>query len=292
MKMPSSSRRRSLSAFWPLAPALFWLGAFCALPLLLIAVYSVGERTEGGGVAFGFTLEHYARFLASTFYLQVTRRSLWIGAVVTVVALIVAYPVAYYLANCSGRRRATLLVLLIIPWWCSILVKNFAWIALLSETGAFNSLLLAIGLIERPLQLVYTEAAVVVGLVHVLVPFMVLPIYATLDRLDPRLAEAAASMGCGPLRTFFEVTFPLSLPGVVAGSILTFVLAFGSFITPALLGSERTVMVANIVEDQFMRAAHWPFGSAIAIVLLALVMTILVAFDRLVGLERIWGQGR
>src|SRR5262249_26063876 len=149
----------------------------------------------------------------------------------------------------AGRRRTTLLVLLLVPWWCSILVKNFAWIALLSETGAVNSLLLAMGLIERPLRLAYTEGAVVVGLVHVLVPFMVLPIYATLDRLDPRLAEAAATMGCGPIRTFFEVTFPLSLPGVVAGTILTFVLAFGSFITPVLLGGERTVMVANIVED-------------------------------------------
>ncbi|MBI1774118.1 MAG: ABC transporter permease [Proteobacteria bacterium] len=221
-----------------------------------------------------------------------TRRSLWIGVLVTIATLIVAYPVAYFLATTSPRRRNILLVLLVIPWWCSILVKNFAWIALLSETGVINTVLFTLGLIRQPIQLVYTETAVVIGLVHVLVPFMVLPIYATLDRLDPRLSEAAASLGCGPTRCFLEITLPLSLPGVAAGSILTFVLAFGSFITPALLGSERTVMVANIIEDQFMRAFHWPFGSAIAIVLLVLVMSILVIFERLVGLERIWGSSR
>lgn len=290
--MRSSSRAARPPFPWGLAPALLWLGLFCALPLLLIAAVSLGERTEGGGVAFGFTLEHYVRFLESPFYLRVTLRSLWIGLAVTLVALPVAYALAYYLATTSGRRRTTLMVLMIVPWWCSILVKNFAWIALLSETGVLNTLLQSLGAIDRPLRLVYTEAAVVIGLVHVLVPFMVLPIYATLDRLDPRLPEAAASMGCGPVRTFIEVTFPLSLPGVVAGSILTFVLAFGSFITPALLGSERTVMVANIVEDQFMRASHWPFGAAIAMALLALVATILVALDRLVGLDSVWGKGR
>jgi spermidine/putrescine transport system permease protein len=291
----SSSRGRSRGAWrrlWPLAPAIGWLIVFCCLPLLLIAMYSLGTRTEGGGVALTLTLENYQRFFESRFYLAVTRRSLWIGFVVTVATLAVAYPVAYFLATTTPRRRNILMVLLVIPWWCSILVKNFAWIALLSETGAVNTALIQLGLIRQPLQLVYTETAVVIGLMHVLVPFMVLPIFATLDRLDPRLPEAAASLGCGPIRSFVEVTLPLSLPGVAAGSILTFVLAFGSFITPALLGGERTVMVANIIEDQFMQAFHWPFGSAIAVVLLVLVLAILVVFDRLVGLEKIWGADR
>jgi spermidine/putrescine transport system permease protein len=292
MSSSSPPHRAEAWRLWPLAPALGWLLVFCGLPLLLVAVYSVSVRTEGGGVALAFTLANYRRFFDSRFYLLVTGRSLWIGLAVTAVTLVVAYPVAYFLATTSPRRRNLLLVLLLIPWWCSILVKNFAWIALLSETGAVNTLLLALGLVSQPLQLVYTETAVIIGLVHVLVPFMVLPIYATLDRLDPKLGEAAANLGCGPVRSFFEVTFPLSLPGVAAGSILTFVLAFGSFITPALLGSERTVMVANIIEDQFMRAFHWPFGSAIAMVLLVLVLTVLGIFNRAVGLERIWGAPR
>lgn len=281
-----------VARLWPVMPATLWLLAFCVLPLGLVAAYSLGSRTEGGGVAFGLSFDNYVRFFNSAFYLQVTMRSLRIAGIVSLVTLLLAYPVAYHIASLPRRRQTVLLILLIIPWWCSILVKNFAWIALLSEHGVLNTLLLQLGLVREPLQLAYTETAVVIGLVHVLVPFMVLPIYATLDHLDPKLAEAAASLGAGPLRTLFEVTFPLSLPGVVAGTVLTFVLAFGSFVTPALIGSERTVMVANIIEDQFVTAFHWPFGSAIAMVLLGLVLTIVLALHRAVGLERVWGQVR
>jgi ABC-type spermidine/putrescine transport system permease subunit I len=185
-----------------------------------------------------------------------------------------------------------LIVLLIIPWWCSILVKNFAWVAILAETGVLNRMLLRIGLIDRPLKLLYNEFAVVIGLVHVLIPFMVMPIYATLEKLDRRLIEAAANLGASPARAFREVVLPLSLPGVAAGSLLTFILGFGSYITPALLGSERTLMIANLIQSQFMEAFDWPFGAALSMLLLGLVLMLLAGFNRLVGLERLWGGAR
>jgi spermidine/putrescine transport system permease protein len=271
---------------------LLWLVAFFGIPMLIVLAYSFGTRTEGGGVIFGLTIDNYARLAESQLYFWVVLRSLRIAVVSTIMTLLVAYPVAYCIALVATRWRVVMFVLLVVPWWCSILVKNFAWVAILADTGVLNRLLLRAGLISAPLKLLYNEASVVIGLVHVLTPFMVMPIYATLEKLDKRLVEAAANLGSSPFRGFLEVVLPLSLPGVAAGCLLTFILAFGSFITPALLGSERTLMIANLIQGEFMEAFDWPFGSAISIVLLGLVLLILVAFNRTVGLDRVWGGGR
>jgi ABC-type spermidine/putrescine transport system permease subunit I len=257
-----------------------------------VFAYGLATRTPGGGVVLGFSVENFARIGESELYIRGTLRSLRIGIVVTAVTLLVAYPVAYYLALVAARWRLVLFVLLIVPWWCSILVKSFAWVAILAEKGVLNRALLQMGLIDHPLRLLYNEVAVVIGLVHVLVPFMVLPIYATLEKLDRRLMEAAANLGSSPLRVFLEVVLPLSLPGVAAGSLLTFILGFGSYITPALLGSERALMIANLIQSQFMESFDWPFGAALSTVLLVLVLALLLAFNRLIGLERIWGNAR
>ncbi|HMK67506.1 MAG TPA: ABC transporter permease [Stellaceae bacterium] len=281
-------RRSSLALLPPLA----WLLVFFAVPMLVILAYSFATRSEGGAVVLGFSLENYARLADSKLYFWATLRSLRIAIVVTVVTLFVAYPVAYYIALVATRRRVVLFVLLIVPWWCSILVKNFAWVAILADTGVLNRILAGAGLIDAPVRILYTEISVVIGLVHVLIPFMVMPIYATLEKLDTRLVEAAANLGSSPFRSFLEVVLPLSLPGVAAGCLLTFILAFGSFITPALLGSERTLMIANLIQGQFMEAFDWPFGSAISMVLLGVVLVILAAFNRLVGLDRLWGSAR
>jgi spermidine/putrescine transport system permease protein len=277
---------------WQMLPALLWLTGFCFVPLILVLIYSFGERSAGGGVDLALSLANYRRLLESSLYLNVTLRSLRIAAIATVATLLVSYPVAYFIALVATRWKGSLLVLLVIPWWCSILVKNFAWVALLAETGVANRLLLGMGAVERPLKLIYTETAVVIGLVHVLIPFMVLPIYATLEKLDRRLIEAAENLGCSPIRAFFEVSLPLSLPGMAAGATLTFILAFGSFVTPALLGSERTVMVANVIQDQFLQAFDWPFGSTLAMAVLSLVLAILIIFNRLAGIDRLLGPQR
>jgi len=275
-----------------LAPPLAWLTLFFLVPMMAVFAYGLATRTPGGGVVLGFSVENFARIGESELYIRGTLRSLRIGIVVTAVTLLVAYPVAYYLALVATRWRLVLFVLLIVPWWCSILVKSFAWVAILAEKGVLNRALLQMGLIDHPLKLLYNEVAVVIGLVHVLVPFMVLPIYATLEKLDRRLMEAAANLGSSPLRVFWEVVLPLSLPGVAAGSLLTFILGFGSYITPALLGSERALMIANLIQSQFMESFDWPFGAALSTVLLVLVLALLLVFNRLIGLERIWGNAR
>jgi spermidine/putrescine transport system permease protein len=284
--------RKPPSGWVPLAAPLLWLVVFFLVPMVVVFTYSLATRTSGGGVDFGLSAENYARIGDSSLYLWAALRSLRIAVIVTLATLLVAYPVAYYLALVATRWRLVLIVLLIIPWWCSILVKNFAWVAILAETGVLNRMLLRIGLIDRPLKLLYNEFTVVIGLVHVLIPFMVMPIYATLEKLDRRLIEAAANLGASPARAFREVVLPLSLPGVAAGSLLTFILGFGSYITPALLGSERTLMIANLIQSQFMEAFDWPFGAALSMLLLGLVLMLLAGFNRLVGLERLWGGAR
>ena len=286
-------RRQTPRTGWAaLAPPLAWLGVFFLLPMIAVFAYSLATREPGGGIEFGLSAGNYSRIGDSTLYVWAILRSLRIAVIVTIATLLVAYPVAYYLALVATRWRVTLFVLLIIPWWCSILVKNFAWVAILADTGVLNRLLLQIGVIDQPLKLLYNEFAVVIGLVHVLIPFMVMPIYATLERLDRRLVEAAANLGSSPLRACLEVVLPLSLPGVAAGALLTFILGFGSFITPALLGSERTLMIANLIQGQFMEAFDWPFGAALSMVLLGLVLVLLACFNRLVGLDRLWGPAR
>jgi spermidine/putrescine transport system permease protein len=275
-----------------LAPPVAWLAVFFLLPMIAVFAYSLATRTPGGGIVFGVAVQNYVRIGESSLYLWATLRSLRIAVVVTAATFIVAYPVAYYLALVATRWRLALFVLLIVPWWCSILVKSFAWVAILSDTGVVNRALLQLHLIDHPLKLLYNEIAVVIGLVHVLIPFMVLPIYATIEKLDRRLVEAAANLGSSPLRAFIEVILPLSLPGVAAGALLTFILGFGSFITPALLGSERTLMIAPLIQAQFMEAFDWPFGAALSMVLLGLVLILLAAFNRLIGLDRLWGGAR
>lgn len=285
-------RGASRAGWVALAPPIAWLAVFFLVPMVVVFAYSLATRTSGGGVVFGLSIQNYERIGESGLYAWAALRSLRIAIVVTIVTLLLAYPVAYYLALIATRWRLVLFVLLIVPWWCSILVKNFAWVAILADSGVLNRALLRIGLIDQPLKLLYNEVAVVIGLVHVLIPFMVMPIYATLEKLDRRLIEAATNLGASPLRALWEVVFPLSLPGVAAGSLLTFILAFGSYITPALLGSERTSMIANLIQSQFMEAFDWPFGAALSMVLLGVVVLLLASFNRLVGLERLWKGAR
>ena len=274
----------------PLSPMLFWLVVFFFVPMLFVLAYSFSSRTVGGGVDFTFTLENYHRFLTSDLYLKMTGCSLLMAFKVTLITLLVAYPVSSYLVTAASELRAFLVILLIVPWFASILVKNFAWVAILADNGVVNQFLVWSGLVKEPLSLVYNEFSVIVGLVHLLIPFMALPIFVTLEKIGTRLLEAARNLGSTPIRAFMEVTLPLSMPGVVGGCIICFILTFGAFVTPVLLGSPQNHMVANAIEDQFLMAFHWPLGSAIAIVLLVMVIGILLIFNRLVGLDKVMGE--
>ena len=257
-----------------LAPGTLWLLAFFALPVAIMGAYSVMERGLYGGVEPGFTLEPYARFF-DPLYLRILAQTLWLATLTTVLCAGIGYPVAYAIAG-AGRWKHALLFLVVLPF----LVRTYAIMFLLRDTGLVNSALLALGVIEEPLTLLYTPGAVLAGLVYGYLPFMVLPLYASLEKLDPALLEAAESLGARPAARFLRVTLPLSLPGLVAGGLLVFIPSLGAFLTPDLLGGARQVMIGNLIQQQFGAARDWPFGSAASFVLMGLVLVVVYGFLR------------
>ena len=262
-------RRPAARAWSLLGPGMLWLVLFFLVPLLIMAAYSLMPRGTYGGVQPGFTLQHYRRFF-DPLYLAILQRTLVWSLVCTAVCLLLGYPVAYLVAR-AGRWRAALLFLVVLPFWTSFLVRTFAMIFLLRDSGLVNTVLLRLGLIDAPLTLLYTPFAVLLGLVYGFLPFMILPIYASLEKLDPTLLEAAETLGATPLAGFRRITLPLSLPGVVAGCFLVFIPAMGSFLTSDLLGGAKQLMIGNLIQNQFAAARNWPFGSVFVVTALVLV---------------------
>lgn len=263
-------RRPARQAWALVAPAGSWLLLFFLVPLLLLAGYSLMPRGVYGGVEAGFTLEHYRRFF-DPLYLAILRRTVLVAFACTAICLLLGYPVAWAIAR-SRRWRNLLLFLVILPFWTSFLVRTFAMIFLLRDTGLVNSWLLRAGLIEQPLTLLYTPFAVMAGLVYTFLPFMVLPIYASLEKVDRSLEEAAAVLGAGPVARFRRVVLPLSRPGVIAGSLLVFIPTLGSFLPSDLLGGAKEMLIGNLVQNQFTAARNWPFGSAASLILMLMVL--------------------
>jgi spermidine/putrescine transport system permease protein len=269
-------RRPQARAWALLAPGGLWLLLFFLVPIALMFGYSLMPRGMYGGVERGFTFEHYARFF-DPLYLDVLRRTFVWSLVCTVVCLLLGYPVAYVIAR-TRRWRNLLLFLVVLPFWTSFLVRTFAMIFLMRDTGLINSWLLELGVIRQPLTLLYTPFAVMVGLVYGFLPFMILPIYASLEKLDPSLLEAAEVLGARPRARFWRVTLPLSMPGVVAGCLLVFIPALGSFLTADLLGGAKELMIGNLVQNQFSAARNWPFGSAASFIVMALVIAAVLLY--------------
>jgi spermidine/putrescine transport system permease protein len=261
-----------------LAPGGFWLLAFFLVPLVIMFVYSLMPRGIYGGVEPGFTIEHYTRFF-DPLYLQVLQRTFLWSIACTIICLFLGYPVAYVIAR-SGRWRTLLLFLVVLPFWTSFLVRTFAMIFLMRDTGLLNNWMLKLGLIQDPLTILYTPWAVMAGLVYGFLPFMILPIYASLEKVDLSLLEAAEVLGARPTARFRKVTFPLSMPGVVAGCLLVFIPALGSFLTSDLLGGAKQVMIGNLVQNQFSSARNWPFGSAASFIVMALVLAAVMFYLR------------
>ena len=249
-----------------------------AAPLAIVLAYSLLSRGVYGGIELPWSLESYAR-LFDRLYLVILFRSVVIALLATLVCLLLAFPAALFISR-ADRRKNLYLQLVMLPFWTSFLVRTYAWLFLLRETGPINHALQATGIIHVPLSLLYNDGAVLLGLVYGYLPFMVLPIYATLERLDPALLEAAADLGARPLAVLFRVVAPLSRPGVVAGSILVFIPCLGAYLTPDLLGGGRTVLVGNLVQNQFTTARDWPFGSAVSMLLMALVTLVVWRFLR------------
>jgi spermidine/putrescine transport system permease protein len=253
-----------------LFPAGGWLVAWFAIPLGIMATYAFRPRHLLGGVYPGWTTVSVLR-LFDPLYLVVLERSVIVSLVATALALAVSYPIAVVIVR-ARRWRALLLFLVVLPFWTSFLVRTYATIFVLRDTGLINRLLEYVGVVRQPLQLLYTPGAVLFGLVTGFVPFMVLPIYASLEKLDPALLEAAEVLGATEWRRFVRVTWPLTLPGVAAGSLLVFVPALGSFLTSDLLGGAKVELIGNLVQNQFTTARNWPFGSALSFLLRLVVM--------------------
>jgi spermidine/putrescine transport system permease protein len=256
-----------------MAPGLGWLALFLLVPCLLVLGLSFFERGVYGGIDYIFTFENYRRAV-DPLYRSILLNSAWIAFLATLVSALIGYPAAYAIVKAPERWQSALLVLIMLPFWSNYLIRTYAWIVLLNREGLINRALAGLGATE-PLPLLYNDFAIVLGLVYGYLPFMVLAIYASLSRLDPALLEQSADLGASPVSTFLRITLPLTLPGVAAGSVFVFVLSIGNFITPDLLGGGRRLMVGNLIYKQFLSARDWPFGSALAFLLIALMMLLL-----------------
>lgn len=279
--------RRSAAAPWLLllAPLAAFLALFLA-PLGNLLVLSFFRFDRSAGALAGLSLENYAKFLGDPFYLGILGRTLRLGLLVTLATLVLGYPVALHLSRSSGRRRAYLTLLVLAPLLVSVVVRSFGWLVILGPNGLVNSALVRLGVVSEPLRLLYSEGAIVVGLTHVFLSFMVLSVATALQRIDPALTRAAQNLGAGPAQTFWRVVFPLSLPGVAAGSLIVFTLSTSAFITPALLGGPRVKVMSYLAYQQTLLLSDWPYGSAIAFVLLAVTAASVLVYVRLLETGR------
>jgi spermidine/putrescine transport system permease protein len=277
------ARRPGAEAWALLGPGTLWMIVFFIVPVVVMCAYSFMPRGTYGGVDPGFTLEAYARFLHPV-YLVILERTFVIAVLTTAFCVLAGYPVAYAITR-SGKWRTLLLFLVVLPFWTSFLVRTFAMIFLMRDTGLVNSWLMGLGIIKQPIEMLYTPFAVFAGLVYGYLPFLILPVYASLEKIDPSLLEAAEVLGAKPAARFWRVTLPLSGPGLVAGSLLVFIPALGSFLTSDLLGGAKGLLVGNLIQNQFSTARNWPFGSAASLILMTLVLVAALLYLR-VGRER------
>ena len=274
-------------------PTIIWMTGLLIIPLILTAVVSVGKRSPDGNVIYSFSLENYVRLFGystncpngqatcfDSLYISILWRSLTLAFNTTVLVILLAYPLAYFIARAKPKQRNTFLFLVLIPLWTNFVIRVYAWMILLRQEGVINMVISWIAQFFhvpfQPLEMLYTPGAVLVGMVYEFLPFMILPIYTSLEKIDVSLYEAAADLGANSLKTFLRVTLPLSMPGVVAGTILVFIPVMGTFIVSDILGGRQVILVGNLIQRQFLDARDPTFGSAASLILM--VMTLIVTY--------------
>jgi putative spermidine/putrescine transport system permease protein len=283
MSSAATTRPNGLALF--ILPSALLFALFFFLPIGLMALMSVLTGNPVVAPKVAFTTRHYARMIDDPFYLEVIWTTIRIGLVTTLVALAIGYPLAHWMARIKSRTgHALLLMAVLAPMLTGIVVRTFAWMTLLSDKGVVNQTLMSLGVIGQPLKLMYTETGIVVGLVHIYVPFMVLTLTGVIGRIDERLEQAAENLGASPLRAFLEVTLPLSLPGILAGSLLVFALAISAYVTPILLGGFQIMTLPILIYQQISANFNVGFAAALGIVLLMLSLGLVVAYNRALGL--------
>ena len=278
-------KRQTWALGLPLAPVTLFLGVFFLLPLTIIAVFSFLTPGLYGGVEWDFYHWNYSRIFGwadgiieifEPIYLQILFRSLSFAALTVILTLILCYPVAFWVSRLSERWRLVFLFLITLPFFCSLIVRLYAWLLILKPTGVLNTVLMSLGIISEPLEILYTPAAVVLGMVYVMVPFMFLPLFAAVDNLDSAQTEASLDLGANRFQTFVKVMLPQTLPGIMGGAVIVFIPSVGNFIVPDVLGGAKGLMIGNLVEQQFLSSRNWPFGSALSMIIMAVVLTVLM----------------
>ncbi len=286
---------RSLQGILLMTPTLLIMFALLIIPLVLTVITSFGQRDPDGNVIYTFTLENYWRLLGFTegggwddLYLRILLRSLWLALQTTVIVIAMAYPLAYFIARSPARRRSMLIFLVLVPLWTNFVIRIYAWVMILRTQGVLNSglgwLAGLANLPFTPFDFYPSQGAVLVGMVYEFLPFMILPIFTSLEKIEPNLYEAAADLGANAFWTFVRVTLPLSLPGLVAGTILTFVPVIGTFVVSDILGGRQVILLGNLVQRQFLDARNPPFGSAASIILLLMTLALTLYYTRRFGL--------
>jgi spermidine/putrescine transport system permease protein len=277
------SKRR---LFFLITPPSVWLVLFFMVPLFIMLLYTFKESTFGDLMP--FTLEHYERFIQTPSFFRLLLDSTWLALLTAVLSIILAYPVSYFLVFYTGERRVLLLTLLILPAWISFLLRVLAWKVILGSDGFLNQTLISLGLAQEGVPfLLYSQAAVLITMVYVWIPFAALPLFAAMERIDPRLHEAAQDLGASPFQTFWRVTFPLTLPGVASAFFFVFIPTLGEWVTPSLVGGVSGIMYGNLIQDQFARALNWPLGALLSMVLLVLVAGFSYLFNRFIPITEV-----
>lgn len=272
---PNPKRRPGWGAWLFLAPLLLWLIIFVVVPTILLVVMSFAERDSLGRVVYSFSWENYLRAFAADetgrrVWLQILLTSIWYAFLTTVICMVVGYPVAYFIGRAPERWRNLLIMLVMIPFWTSFLIRTYAWITILSREGLVNGWLLSAGIVPEPVGFLYTPFAVVLGLVYTYLPFMILPIYSSVEKMDGAMVEAAYDLGANTLRAFSQVVIPLTRPGIAAGVLLVFVPSIAMFAVTTLMGGGTNPTIGEVIHNQFTRARNQPFGAALGTLLLAL----------------------
>ncbi|OPJ62279.1 ABC transporter permease [Clostridium oryzae] len=281
-KETTNVKKRESGHLWTLGPVVIWLVAFMVIPIIIVIVMSFLTRGAYGNVEMKFTMENYVKIFKPV-YMKVLGNSLLLSLATTLLCLIFGYPFAYYIARSPKKYRGILFLLIMIPFWTNSLIRTYAWIILLRTSGIINSYLIFFHIIKKPIQMLYTNGAVLLGLTYTLFPFMVLPLYSSIEGLDKSYLEAASDLGASPWKTFLKVTLPLTKPGIVAGSMLVFIPTLGLFFIPDLMGGSKIMFISNFIKNQFLTARDWPFGSAVSIVVIALTFIIIALYFKLSG---------
>ena len=280
------SRRQFIVLATLLTPVTVFLGVFFLLPLLIIALFSFLTPGLYGGVEWAFYHWNYGRIFGwadglievyEPIYLQILARSLGFAAMTVLFCLILCYPVAFWVSRLPNRWRLFFLYLITLPFFSSLIVRLYAWLLILKPSGILNTALIGAGVITEPLEILYTPGAVVLGMVYVMVPFMFLPLYSAIDNLDRALIEASMDLGATRVQTFLKVVLPQTMPGILGGAVIVFIPSVGNFIVPDVLGGAKGLMIGNLIEQQFLSARNWPFGSALSMIVMAVVLVVLLS---------------